>query len=270
MYNMQFKGHDFDTAFYHASSILQSNQTPAVTTRGSKVKEIINASITVDDSRMCVLTNQYRKLSLTYLQDEFDWYLSGDLSTKDIGEKASMWKKIADEDGNVNSNYGYFAFYQDVPAKSCKNQFEWVVNSLTEDINTRQAMINFNQVDHKYDGNKDFVCTQTMQFFIRDNRLHAVVNMRSCDLIYGAGYDIPFFAFLQQQVLRYVASTHQGITLGKLIHNSGSLHIYSRHFTMATNVSNQNPTTRTRSKMLQDVIDYKGAEKTVDNIMGRA
>jgi len=233
---MIITGKDFDEVFKKGAIVLHN--LPEIEVRGSITKELINATIEITNPLNVVLSNPHRKLSLDYLESEMEWYASGSLDSSWIGTKASMWNSIANPDGTVNSNYGYFAFHQQIPSENCKNQFEWVTESLIKDENSRQAIINFNQPYHKYDTNKDFVCTETMQFFIREKKLIGIVNMRSCDLVYGAGYDIPFFSYLMVKVLEELKETYPYLELGTLYHNSGSLHVYSRHFKMVSDIIN--------------------------------
>jgi thymidylate synthase len=237
---MKEVGTDFDQVFKYMSSALRDSET--VSPRGLKTKELINATMEIRNPQACVLTNPHRKLSLDYLEAEFDWYLSGSLTIEKIGEKASMWKRIANDDGTVNSNYGYFVFNQLVETRPGNDisQFRWCLGSLIKDQDSRQAVINFNQPSHKYDSNKDFVCTETMQFLIRDNRLISIVNMRSCDLIYGASFDIPWFSYVQQVMLSQLQMYMPSLQMGSLYHNSASLHVYERHFDMIEKIADGN------------------------------
>lgn len=232
---MIINGKDFDAILYKVSNILNESETNA-SPRGLKTKELINTTIEIESPLYTVLTNPHRKLSKKYLDAEFKWYMSGELTIDGIKEYSSMWERLINPDGKtVNSNYGYFVFHQFINGIT---QFDWVVNSLKNDPDSRQAIINFNQPQHKFEQNKDFVCTISNQFLIRDNELVSIVNMRSCDLIYGAGYDIPWFAYVQYKVYKLLLTIYPNLKLGKLIHNSASLHVYERHFKMIENISN--------------------------------
>jgi thymidylate synthase len=50
---------------------------------------------------------------------------------------------------------------------------------LLNDKDSRQAVINFNQPKHKQKEVKDFPCTETLTFLIRDNKLEVINKMRS-------------------------------------------------------------------------------------------
>jgi len=248
-----FRGLDFDSVFKLACQNLLMQ--PEYAPRGQKTKEFIDATLVIEDPMKCILTNPHRKLSHKYLKAEFDWYLSGRRDIEMIREHSSMWESIANPDGTVNSNYGHFVFYQQMENYGM-NQFNWCVNQFIKDEDTRQAIINFNQPIHKYEGNKDFVCTINMQFFIRDKKLQLKVNMRSCDLIYGASFDIPWFVFVHYAMFQVLKQFYPKLEMGKLIHNSASLHLYERHFKMLENIVND-PFTEYKSVDLGSVVDLK-------------
>jgi len=81
--------------------------------------------------------------------------------------------------------------------------------------------------DYNHNGMSDFMCTNAVQYTIRDNRLNAVVQMRSNDVVFGYRND---FAW-QQHVLNYL-SEDLSIDPGTIYWNAGSLHVYERHFNM--------------------------------------
>jgi thymidylate synthase len=95
-----------------------------------------------------------------------------------------------------------------------------------------------------------------MQFFIRDKKLQLKVNMRSCDLIYGASFDIPWFVFVHYAMFQVLKQFYPKLEMGKLIHNSASLHLYERHFKMLENIVND-PFTEYKSVDLGSVVDLK-------------
>jgi thymidylate synthase len=75
---------------------------------------------------------------------------------------------------------------------------------------------------------KDVACANSIQFLVRDNKLNAVVTMRSNDAIWGLPYDIFFFTMLQEML-----SVTLGLKLGTYYHFAGSLHLYDQHLNLA-------------------------------------
>lgn len=234
-FNNQIVARNFDELIVKTARVLKDHGLSS-SPRGLKTLELLNTCLVLLNPEFNLLTLESRKYSLDYLRAELEWYESCDLSVKEIEKHSKMWTGLKDRDGMVNSNYGFIVWKQSCPFVG--SQFEWVINSLVKDRDSRQAVINFNQVGHKYEGNKDFVCTLNAQFLVRDNKLVEIVNMRSNDLVYGACYDVPFFTLLQLQVYD-VLRKHEGfkdLGLGMYVHNVGSLHVYERHFEMLDNL----------------------------------
>lgn len=205
--------------------------------RGLKTLELVNPTLVLTNPLNNLLSLKCRNYSVKYLMAELEWYKSCDLSVKMIEKHSSMWSKLKDGDGMVNSNYGFMVWRQTCPFVG--SQFEWVIDKLVEDRDSRQAVINFNQVTHKYENNKDFPCTLTAQFLVRDDKLLEIVNMRSNDLVYGTCYDVPFFTLLQKTVYDVLKKRagFERLELGVYVHNVASLHVYERHFDMLASLA---------------------------------
>lgn len=223
------EGNSADELFVKASRELLKNGT-YVNPRAQKTLELQNVWLTLNDASKSIVELPERGINKKYLHGELEWYKSGSLNVKDIAKYSKFWNKIANPDGSVNSNYGFFAFYQ---KNNGLNQYDWVVNSLKKDPDSRQAVINYNQPKHKYLNNKDFVCTLSQQFR-RSNSgtLDSIVNMRSNDMIFGLTYDLPWFTYLQNRV-----SDDCGIGLGKYHHIAQSFHVYEKHFEMLESIA---------------------------------
>lgn len=166
-----------------------------------------------------------RRFNLRYCLAEWAWYLRGDRFDTSIEQYATLWKKIKTADGGFNSNYGQYIFGE--------RQFDWVVDSLVRDPNSRQASIQLLSRDHMYAGNPDVVCTHGINFQIRNGRLDMTVMMRSNDAIFGLTNDV--FCFGQLLLMVHSALTRErysGLKVGTYTHFACSLHVYERHWDM--------------------------------------
>lgn len=197
--------------------------------RGLQVKELelqtleINPIFAIPDFKA-------RPFDWKYFLGELGWYLKRDTNIDFISNFSNFWQKIATPEGYVNSNYGYIIF---------DDQLEWAKKSLINDKNTRQAICFVNRPMYQYEGNKDFVCTMYLNFWIRDNALNMKVQMRSNDVFYGLTYDAPFFAFVQQTMWHWLKETYPDLTLGKYYHCADNIHFYERHFEKANDISKE-------------------------------
>jgi len=190
--------------------------------RGLKIKEIDQYRIEVINPWS---TYPARNYPMDYFKAEAQWYLNADPYDDRIFKHASMWKKIAQEDGRIFSNYGHYWFNPVLP--DYEDPFSWVIHCLYEDPDSRQAVIPMCGREHLFEGNKDVVCTKCIQFRIINGKLNMHVDMRSSDAVFGIGTDWPCFSMLQEMVALGLS-----IPVGKFIFSSDSLHIYEKHWNM--------------------------------------
>ena len=189
------------------------------TVNNEKTVEIINACFEADSSYLL------RKPNVGYIAREINWYESQSLNVNDIEDGApAIWQQVASDNGYINSNYGYL-----LHSDENHNQYDNVMHALLNDKNSRQAIAIYTRPNMHSDstqyGMRDFCCTNTVQYLYRDGELHAIVNMRSNDAVFGYNNDIAW----QQHVLTKLCSDLQ-LTPGKIYWNAGSLHVYERHF----------------------------------------
>jgi thymidylate synthase len=222
------RGKTANELFIKASEYLINNGRK-ISPRGLETTELSDVFLELKNPLKCIVTLKSRDINYKYLRNELRWYLSGSLDVCDINKHSSFWSKLADPNGTINSNYGFIALKDKYAGKS---QLEWCIDSIKKDINTRQAVINYNQPKHKYPNNKDFVCTLSQQFIVRDNKLDSIVFMRSNDLIFGLTYDMPWFCLLMKMVAKEC-----NLKLGYYKHYAASLHVYKKHYKMLKDIS---------------------------------
>lgn len=197
--------------------------------RGMNIREILNCAVTIENPYSNLFKNEVRDLPMKYLKKELALYLSGRNDVEGFGEASKFWKKIANDDGTINSAYGNLIFkMDDTPNKF--TQWRWALYSLIQDKDTRQAVMHFNRPCHQYLGVKDFPCTLEMIFHIRDNKLNATTVMRSNDVIKGTTFDIPFFMLVQQMILNALKKVYPELEMGTYTHLAHSMHLYENDF----------------------------------------
>ena len=181
-------------------------------------KAIFNCGFYIDNPSDKTITNAERKWSKKYAAAEWSWYLSGDPSVDKLaelyGKVPPIWERMADEYGQVNSNYGY--------QWQRNNQLGYVVDKLRDNPDTRHAAISiYDAKEHnRYD--KDTPCTYAIQFSIIDEKLCMSVYMRSNDIWYGFCNDQYQFASLQEMVADMLS-----IETGWYYHHAHNMHLYN-------------------------------------------
>lgn len=196
--------------------------------RGQLTKEQLNCGISFESDSWLYQTWPERGYRFDYLATEFHWYLRADNNDTSIGEHAKIWKQLASL-GKLQSNYGEYLFKQ--------GQLMRCASELRADKFSRRACVMILAADSYHEESHDIPCTMGLQFVIRDNLLIMTVNMRSQDLVFGAGNDWPLFNFTQQILCAMLRDKYPDLQMGPAIHNIGSLHIYERHFEMVDRIA---------------------------------
>ena len=211
---------NIETEFYNANDAFEYFYK-TISKHGRKfanTRALFNVGFTMHKPQLNIISDKKRKWNLNYAKAEWEWYLSGDKNISKLGEiygkVPPIWERMADEKGNVNSNYGYQWMRND--------QIGYVVDLLKKEKHTRQACISI------YDGKEhdkfstDTPCTYAVQFTNVENRLNMCVTMRSNDLWYGFCNDQYQFSKLLELVCE-----RTGIAMGTYYHFAHNLHIYA-------------------------------------------
>lgn len=175
--------------------------------------EILGKNMELYTKEFC--TSKMRLMSPYYLTGELLFNLAFSQDLDFIAHYASFWKTITPKHGLVRSAYWWQAKYG-----HGFDQIKYVIKKLTADPNSRQAVIHLKRPIEYY--GKDEICTLTVQFFIRDNKLKMVVNMRSNDIIRGLPYDHAVFVLLQHYIARQLNVEADCF----YYHNAASFHLY--------------------------------------------
>ena len=181
-------------------------------------KALFNVGFYLDNPMLKEITNTERNWSYDYAEAEWLWYLSGDPNISRLGEiygkVPAIWKRMADNSGEVNSNYGY--------QWQRNKQLDHIVNMLKVNPSTRQAAISIYDAKEINRYSNDTPCTYAVQFTIIENKLCMSVYMRSNDLWYGFCNDQYQFANLQELVAKRL-----DIETGWYYHHAHNLHLYN-------------------------------------------
>lgn len=193
---------------------------------GVKTLEIVGASFLANQSTI------FGEVNKDYCQRELEWYKSQSRNVYDIpGKVPEIWKHVASPNGFINSNYGWCIW-----SKENVYQFAHCLNALLKDSNTRRAIMIYTrptmQLDYNAGDMSDFMCTNTVQYLIRNDKLHSVVSMRSNDAIFGFKNDFFWQQYVQEELVKQYNANFpdKKIVAGDIHWQCASLHIYERHF----------------------------------------
>ena len=187
----------------------------------SKTIELIGASFIADEEAI------FGEPNVPYIDAELDWYLGCSTNINDIrykDEPPKAWQYAANEYGEINSNYGKLIFDD-----KYYRQFDNVVNELNHEPDSRRAVMIYNRpsiwTEFDENGKNDFICTNAVSYYIRDNHLQSVVQMRSNDVVFGYKNDYAWQRYVMDMVANEV-----DCEVGTLTWQVQNLHVYERHF----------------------------------------
>ena len=185
-------------------------------------KALFNVGVYITDSQDNKIINRERNWKEDYAEAEWQWYLTGLPNIKMLGEIygkiPAIWKRMANSEGYVNSNYGY----QWQRGYNHTSQLDYIVGLLKDNPETRQACISIYDGKEHPDYKTDTPCTYAVQFTILHGRLDMCVTMRSNDLWYGFCNDQYCFSKLQKMV-----SNKLNIEPGVYYHFAHNMHLYN-------------------------------------------
>ena len=212
------------------------NENFTVDRSGQKTIELIGASFEADEPSIFGTVNQ------DYVDAELAWYKSMSTNIYDIrpeAEPPAAWKYSANQHGDINSNYGKLIY-----SDKYYGQYHQALDELLRNMDSRRATMIYTRpsIWTEYDehGKNDFICTNAVTYYIRNGAIHAVVQMRSNDVVYGYKNDYAWqLHVLKDFVDDYNACYLDGawdadyrreMEVGTITWQVQNLHVYERHF----------------------------------------
>jgi thymidylate synthase len=190
---------------------------------GCRMLEVLGTSFIADDETI------FGKVNKPYIEKELKWYVSESLNVYDIPGTPAIWKQVATEEGLINSNYGFLLF-----SKDNFEQYNHALAALVADKNTRRGCMVYTrpsiQTEYCKGGMSDFICTNAVSYFIRENKIHCVVQMRSNDIWAGYRNDYAWQRWVLESLHKDLLKEYEDLQIGDIIWNSASLHMYERNF----------------------------------------
>lgn len=172
------------------------------------------------------LSNPRARLSLTETRGkafstigELLWYFSASNDLEFIKYYIPHYSEFSDDKTTIYGGYGPRLFNM----HGKYNQVNQIIDLLKEKPTSRRAVIQLFDAKDLEQHYKDIPCTCTLQFVIRDERLHLFVSMRSNDAYLGLPHDVFCFTMLQEIIARSL-----DVEIGQYSHAVGSLHLYEK------------------------------------------
>jgi thymidylate synthase len=173
------------------------------------------------------LSQEFPLLTLrpTYLKsaiDEILWiWQKKSNNIKDL--KSHIWDSWADENGSIGKAYGYQMQVKHRYPEGEFDQVDRVLFDLKNNPYSRRIMTNI-YVHSDLSEMNLYPCAYSMTFNVSGNRLNAVLNQRSQDVLAANNWNV-----VQYSALLMMFAQVSGLEAGELVHVIADAHIYDRH-----------------------------------------
>lgn len=185
------------------------------------------------------LSKEFPILTLrrTYLKsaiDELLWiWQKKSNNIKDL--KSHVWDSWADENGSIGKAYGYQMGVKHVYPEGEFDQVDRVIFDLKNNPYSRRIMTNI----YVHQDLKDmglYPCAYSMTFNVSGNKLNAILNQRSQDMLAANNWNVCQYSALQIMMAKVA-----GLEVGEFVHVIADAHIYDRHIPVIEEIIKNEP-----------------------------
>lgn len=136
---------------------------------------------------------------------------------------SKIWDAWEQEDGTIGTAYGYQLAKKYIFPEGEMDQVDNVLYNLKHHPNSRRiltSMYNFEDLHSM----ALYPCAYSMTFNVKGNKLNAILNQRSQDILTANAWNV-----LQYSCLVYMFAHVSNLEPGELVHVIADAHIYDRH-----------------------------------------
>ena len=163
-----------------------------------------------------------RRTAIKSAIDELLWiWQKKSNNIHDLNSK--IWDQWADEDGSIGKAYGYQLGVKHQYKEGEFDQVDRVLYDLKNNPSSRRIMTNIYTFADLHEMNL-YPCAYSMTFNVSGDRLNAILNQRSNDMLTANNWNVAQYA-----VLLIMMAQVSGFKAGELVHVIADAHIYDRH-----------------------------------------
>lgn len=137
--------------------------------------------------------------------------------------KSHIWDAWADEEGSIGKAYGYQLGVKHKYKEGMMDQVDRVIYDLKNNPYSRRIMTNI-YVHQDLSEMNLYPCAYSVTFNVTGDRLNAILNQRSQDVLAANNWNV-----VQYAVLVHMLAQVTGFKPGELVHVIADAHIYDRH-----------------------------------------
>lgn len=175
-----------------------------------------------------------RKTAFKNAVDEILWIWQK--KSNNVNELNShIWDAWADESGSIGKAYGYQLGVKHQYKEGEFDQVDRVLYDLKNNPASRRIMTNI-YVHKDLNEMHLYPCAYSVTFNVTGNKLNAILNQRSQDMLVANNWNV-----VQYAVLVHMFAQVSGLEVGELVHVIADAHIYDRHIPVAKQMLKREP-----------------------------
>jgi thymidylate synthase len=134
-----------------------------------------------------------------------------------------IWDSWADGTGSIGKAYGYQLGIKHKYKEGEFNQVDRVIYDLKNNPYSRRILTNIYNFEDLHEMHL-YPCAYSMTFNVSGNKLNAILNQRSQDMLAANNWNV-----VQYSILVHMMAQISGLEAGELVHVIADAHIYDRH-----------------------------------------
>ncbi len=171
-------------------------------------------------SEFPILTQRY--INFKACVDELLWiWQKKSNNVNDLN--SHIWDAWADENGSIGKAYGYQLGVKHIYKEGEFDQVDRVLFDLKNNPSSRRILTNIYVHQDLHEMNL-YPCAYSVTFNVTGNKLNAILNQRSNDMLVANGWNVSQYA-----VLVHLMARCAGLEVGELVHVIADAHVYDRH-----------------------------------------
>ncbi len=190
-----------------------------------------------------------RKTNFAAAVDEILWiWQKKSNNVRDLN--SHIWDSWADESGSIGKAYGYQLGVKHKYPEGEFDQVDRVLFDLGHNPYSRRIMTNIYVHADLHEMNL-YPCAYSMTFNVTGNRLNAILNQRSQDMLTANNWNV-----VQYAVLLIMMAKVSGLVPGELVHVVADAHVYDRHIPICEELFSRPQYAAPKLILKRDVTDF--------------
>ncbi|MBR4858025.1 MAG: thymidylate synthase [Clostridia bacterium] len=190
-----------------------------------------------------------RKTFIRSAVDELLWiWQKKSNNINDLG--SHVWDSWADENGSIGKAYGYQLGVKHHYREGDMDQVDRVLYDLKHNPQSRRIITNI-YVHQDLSEMALYPCAYSMTFNTSGNKLNAILNQRSQDMLAANAWNVAQYAALVHMMAQV-----SGLEPGEFVHVIADAHIYDRHVPIVEELISREPYDAPEFVMNKSITDF--------------